>query len=266
MQAEQPRTHPDRDEHVWRQRVGHAFSRSAASYMDRAQAQHAMGRMLWQRLPVQAAKVLDLGCGPGHWTARLSRHFGVQAIGLDLALGMLGEARRRYGAQGRWLCGDAASLPLASQSIDLVFSNLAIQWCRDLPGIFSELHRILAPGGCALINTLAPGTLSEVAHAWSHPHRPAAVERFASSRQVCLVARQAGFEVRMEQASERFHYPNLTAVMTSIKGVGAQVAHGGPALTRRDIDKARQRYETLRLPAGLPVTYQRLTLELHKPR
>jgi malonyl-CoA O-methyltransferase len=265
MQAEHARAIPGSDTLEWRRRVGHAFSRAATTYEDRAQAQHAMGTILWQRLPERAATVLDLGCGPGHWTAQLSHHYGAQAIGLDLARGMLDEAHRRYGIQGRWVCGDALSLPLASQCIELVFSNLALQWCHDLPGVFDEIHRILAPGGCALINTLAPGTLGEIAYAWSHPDRPAAVERFANSRHVRFAARQAGFEIHVEQAAERFYYPDLTAVMASIKGIGAQVAHGGPALTRRDIAIAKRRYETLRQPAGLPVTYQRLTLELHKP-
>lgn len=265
MKVEGTRVLPAHHDHAWRRRVSRAFSRAATAYTSRAQAQHAMGQALWQRLPERATTVLDLGCGPGHWTARLSDHYRVQAIGLDLAPGMLGEARRRHAGQGRWLCGDALAMPLASRSLDLVFSNLAIQWCRDLQGVFDELHRALAPGGCALINTLAPGTLAEVIQAWSHPDRPVAVERFASARQVYLAARQAGFEIRLEQAAECFYYPDLSAVMASIKGIGAQVSHGGPALTRRDVAHARQRYEALRQPAGLPVTYQCLTLELNKP-
>ena len=265
MPAEPKLTGTGGDDIDWRRRVSHAFSRAAVSYTDRAQAQHAMGESLWQRLPAQASSVLDLGCGPGHWTARLTHHYRLQAIGLDLAPGMLAEARRCHGSLGYWLCGDAATLPLASHSVDLIFSNLALQWCRDLPAVFTELYRVLAPSGCALINTLAPGTLAEVAHAWSRPGQPAAVEHFAASRSVRHAARQAGFGVSLEPTAERFHYPDLAAVMASIKGVGAQVARGGAPLTRRDVACASWRYEALRQPAGLPVTYQRLTLELHKP-
>ena len=263
MPAEQIRPLPD--PRGWRRRVSHAFSRAAITYTERAQAQHTMGQRLWQRLPERATTVLDLGCGPGHWTAGLSRHYGIKAIGLDLAAGMLGEARRRHGIQGQWVHGDALALPLASQCIELVFSNLALQWCHDLPMVFREINRVLVPGGCALINTLVPGTLTEVAYAWARPGRPAAVERFTSGYQVANAARLADFDICVEQATERFHYPDLSAVMSSIKGVGAQVSHSGPALTRRDVEGARQRYEALRQPAGLPVTYQRLTLELHKP-
>lgn len=250
----------------WRRRVAHAFSRAAPRYVELAGAQQAMGEALWQRLPERADAVLDLGCGPGHWTARLSRRYHLRAVGLDLATGMLAEARRRHGSRGHWLCADAVALPLASGHVDLVFSNLAIQWCRDSEALFRELYRVLAPGGRALINTLAPGTLAEVGHAWAHPGRPAAVEAFTDAPRIRRAAYQAGFAVGMEQTAERFHYPDIAAVMASIKGVGAQVARHGARLTRDDLALATRRYECLRETAGLPVTYQRLTLELHKPR
>lgn len=251
-------------DHDWRRRVARAFSRAASRYTELAGAQQAMGDSLWQRLPGHAASILDLGCGPGHWTARLSQRYGVTALGLDLAPGMLTHAYRRHGDRGRWLCADAAALPIADDRIELVFSNLAIQWCRDPAAVFAELYRVLAPSGRALINTLGPGTLAEIGHAWARPGRPARVERFVAAHTLRHAAQAVGFRVHLESAAERFHYPDLAAVMASIKGVGAQVACDGARLTRRDIAQATQRYERLREPAGLPVTYQRLTLELIK--
>ncbi|SDL77163.1 malonyl-CoA O-methyltransferase [Modicisalibacter muralis] len=248
----------------WRRRVAHAFNRAAPRYAELASAQQAMGNDLWRRLPAQATSILDLGCGPGHWTARLSQRYGVTAMGLDLAPGMLEEACRRHGNRGHWLCADAAALPIASRSIELVFSNLAIQWCRDPAAVFAELYRILTPGGRALINTLGPGTLAEITMAWSRPARPAAVEGFVDVDTLRHAAHEAGFQVLQDSVAERFYYPDLAAVMASIKGVGAQVARDGALLTRRDIAHAARRYEKLRESAGLPVTYQRLTFELIK--
>lgn len=251
-------------DHHWRRRVAHAFSRAAPRYAELANAQQAMGDSLWQRLPTHARSILDLGCGPGHWTARLSHRYGVIAVGLDLAPGMLTQAYRRHGNQGHWLCADAAALPIASRNIDLVFSNLAIQWCREPADVFAELYRVLAPGGRALINTLGPGTLDEVAMAWARPARPAAVVNFVDADTLRHAAHGAGFQVTLHDVKERFYYPGLAAVMASIKGIGAQVARHGAPLTRSDITHAAQRYEQLREPVGLPVTYQRLTLELTK--
>ncbi|TDX22974.1 malonyl-CoA O-methyltransferase [Modicisalibacter xianhensis] len=254
-------THADAD---WRRRVAHAFSRAAPRYVELASAQQAMGELLWRRLPPRAGTVLDLGCGPGHWTARLSQHYQRCAIGLDLAPGMLIEAQRRHGRQGYWLCGDATALPLKNHSIELMFSNLAIQWCCDHNALFTELYRVLKPGGRALLNTLVPGTLKEVSYAWDRPGQSAAVRQFTDTPTLIHSARCAGFEADAEQVAKRFHYPDITAVMASIKGVGAQTARAGARLTRSHLAQATRRYETLREDAGLPVTYQCLTLELTK--
>ncbi len=253
----------------WQHRVARAFSRAAGDYARLATAQQAMGEALWTRLPPRADAVLDLGCGPGHWSARLAERFGddCTVIGLDLAPGMLEAARRVHGHEPRlhWLCADAAALPLPDACLDLVVSNLAIQWCPDLTQVLAELHRVLRPGGRALINTLAPGTLAEVGHAWSRPGAPAALLPLRGRERHRVAARLAGFRrPEVSQAAWRFHYPDLAAVMASIKGVGAQTARPGARLTRTDLARARRRYEALREPRGLPVTYQLLTLDLSR--
>ncbi|GGX90953.1 malonyl-[acyl-carrier protein] O-methyltransferase [Litchfieldella qijiaojingensis] len=255
-----------RRRHDWRRRVAHAFSRAAPRYRERAGAQQAMGDTLWAKLPAHATHILDLGCGPGHWTAKLSHRYATTALGVDLAPGMLVEARREHGERAHWLCADATSLPLAPCSRDLIFSNLALQWCPDLVDAMSELHRILTPDGMALINTLGPGTLTEVRQAWSRPGRPAGVLEFPSPAALRRIAYQAGFRgIVIEVTPRRFYYPDLSAVMASIKGVGAQAATGN-RLSRRDVARATRRYETLREPDGLPVSYQCVTLTLSKER
>ncbi|RTR05266.1 methyltransferase domain-containing protein [Halomonas nitroreducens] len=253
------------DDPAWRARVARAFSRAAPHYQERAQAQQAMGDHLLARLPAQAHSLLDMGCGPGEMTANLARRYGeaCRVTGLDLAPGMLDEARRRHPTSIRWLVGDAGALPLATASLDLVVSNLAIQWCPDLDAVMAELHRVLRPGGRALITTLGPGTLAEVHQAWSRPQQPAALLGFRDVGAHRLAAHRAGFRgVSVEARTERFHYPDLAAVMASIKGVGAQVARPGAQLSRADVARAARRFEALRTPAGLPVSYRLLTLTL----
>ncbi|XKH60700.1 methyltransferase domain-containing protein [Halomonas sediminis] len=251
---------------TWHQQVAHAFSRAAPHYETRAMAQLAMGERLWGQLPVSASQVLDLGCGPGLWSARLAQHYGAhsQVTGMDISPGMLRVARQRYGNQAQWQEGDAAELPLVDNAIDLVFSNLAIQWCKSLLPVMQEIQRVLRPGGLALINTLLPGTLQEVADAWQ---RPQALLQFHSRQDYLNAAREAGLALGHHQTqAERFFYPNMAAVMASIKGVGAQVARPGKRLTRQALNQATQRYEEQRESQGLPVSYQRLTLRLEKPR
>ncbi|UYG02244.1 methyltransferase domain-containing protein [Halomonas sp. LR3S48] len=249
---------------VWRRQVARAFSRASGQYARLAQAQLQMGEALWSLLPDRADRVLDLGCGPGHWCRRLAARFGpdCRVFGLDLAPGMLDVAHREAPRGIDWLCADAAALPLADRQVDLVFSNLAIQWCLDLDTVMAELNRVLRPGGRAVINTLGPGTLHEISHAWSSPD---ALLDFRSRERHLASARLAGFRhVQCNAATERFFYPDLAAVMASIKGVGAQTPRSASRLTRSDLAGAKRRYESLREPAGLPVSYRRLTLVLDK--
>jgi len=248
----------------WRARVAHAFSRAAPHYAHRAKAQQAMAERLLERLPRYADSVLDLGCGPGDLTAELAQYYGEDCTvsGLDLAPGMLAEARKRHGASAIWLCADAADLPLPSARFDLVVSNLAIQWCPDLDAVFGEIHRVLRPGERALINTLGPGTLNEISQAWG---RPTALLEFRDAAHHRRSAHRAGFRrVEISAHTERFHYPDLAAVMASIKGIGAQVPRVGARLSRADMARATRRYEDLRTDAGLPVSYYLLTLDLER--
>jgi malonyl-CoA O-methyltransferase len=60
------------------------------------------------------------------------RYPDAQVIALDLAVPMLRAAARRAGSSPAFACvaGDAQALPLADASVDLVHSNLCLQWCE----------------------------------------------------------------------------------------------------------------------------------------
>ncbi|EHJ93684.1 malonyl-ACP O-methyltransferase BioC [Vreelandella boliviensis] len=247
----------------WQTRVAHAFSRAAPRYDALASAQRQIGQRLWDSLPDNAYNVVDMGCGTGYWTQRLAEHYpGAQITGLDLAPGMLAQARQCYGDAIHWQQGDAAAMPFGTHAFDLVFSNLALQWCRDIDAVMVELYRVLRPGGQAHITTLLPGTLKEIAIAWQ---RPEALLQTPNQASVERAIAKSGLTASQQTATvECFYYPDLQAVMASIKGVGAQLPRPNTRLTRADIAAAQARYEQLRQPEGLPVSYHCLTLQLEK--
>ncbi|KPQ25303.1 MAG: malonyl-CoA O-methyltransferase [Halomonas sp. HL-48] len=253
-----PRT-PD-----WQAKVARAFSRAAPRYDALASAQRHIGESLWARLPAGAGPhVLDLGCGTGYWTQRLAlRYPDAEVAGLDIAPGMLAHAEACYGTTIAWHQGDATAPPFADGAFDLVFSNLAIQWCRHSDAVMQSLHRVLAPGGQAHITTLLPGTLCEVADAWQRPE--ALLTTPSAAELECAVVDNGLRLAEQSTAWRTFHYPDLNAVMASIKGVGAQVARANARLTRGEVADARARYDALREPEGLPVSYHCLTLHLEK--
>ncbi|MFC6669643.1 methyltransferase domain-containing protein [Marinobacterium aestuariivivens] len=139
-------------------RIAESFSRAAVSYDDAAELQRQVGHRLLELIPPsEPGTLLDLGSGTGYFTPLLRSRFpGSTLISLDLAHGMLEYARRHRPGEGTaWVCGDAEQLPLASGSLDLVFSSLAIQWCEQPDRLFAEIARVLRPGA---LRRRHPGT------------------------------------------------------------------------------------------------------------
>lgn len=92
-------------------------------------------------------KAIDLGCGTGELTAHLHRHLQLQStIGLDSSEEMLKKARNFSGDGLDFTSGDIQNWS-SPNTYDLIFSNAAIQWCGDHPGIFRRIKESLRPGG-----------------------------------------------------------------------------------------------------------------------
>ena len=84
---------------------------------------------------LEPALVLDLGCGTAHAAEALARRYPrARVLALDLAESMLRTARRRHRFRRpvSFACGDLSRLPLPAACVDLVYCNLALQWCDDL--------------------------------------------------------------------------------------------------------------------------------------
>ena len=79
-------------------------------------------------------------------------------------MGMLQEAAKQQRVLRRFsrIVADARHLPLSAGSIDLVFSNLMLQWCNEPDQVFAEAGRVLRPNGLFIFTTLGPDTLKEL--------------------------------------------------------------------------------------------------------
>ena len=105
---------------------------------------------------VRGLSVLDLGCGTGRHSLWLVSA-GAIVTGVDFSEGMLAEARRKPGGEAvRFVVHDLhRPLPFASE-FDLVVSGLVLEHLRELDGFFAESHRILKPGGRAVVSAMHP--------------------------------------------------------------------------------------------------------------
>lgn len=243
-----------------------AFERAASGYDRVAVLQREVGQRLSERLDLvrlQPQRLLDLGCGTGELSGQLLRRYAKsEVIALDFAFPMLQLARRR----GRWLrrprclCADAEHLPLATASCDLVFSNLALQWCNDLRRTFEDLLRVLRPGGLLLFSTFGPDTLKELRSSWQQVDDRSHVNLFLDMHDLGDILLSLGYlDPVMDAEWMTLTYADLDGLMADLKWLGAHnVTQDRPrGLTGKGrLTALRQAYETFRRNGQLPATYE----------
>jgi malonyl-CoA O-methyltransferase len=262
----------DRESPLDKGDVAESFSRAARDYDSVAALQRDVGTRLLdslEELDYAPARILDLGCGTGYFLPELTRRFpGTEYLGLDLARGMVEYARQRFGRAERWIVGDAEALPLAADSVDLVFSSLAIQWCYRPELLFAELARVLRPGGRCVFTTLGPGTLKELRAAWAAVDEHQHVNTFTPGEELMEAAeRLSGLSLRLSCTEFAMHYPRVRDLLAELKTLGAhnvnrQRPHG---LTgRRVLQGMMDAYEAWRVGGLLPATYDVLFGVLEK--
>lgn len=246
-------------------RVRLSFERAAPTYDSAAEVQRRICDHLVGQLPQLAPqRFLDAGCGTGYALPLLQQRYPeAQALALDLSAAMLG----RIAMPCCRLVGDLEHLPLANDTLDLYWSSLAVQWC-DLAAVLKESRRVLRKGGQLVLASLGPATFRELRHAFAdvdgHNHTLA----FHSQAEIQACAEQAGlFAVDVRQHTETAHYPDFRSLLKAVKAVGAnQVGEGRRTslLSRAGFARAEAACETLRTAAGLPLTYEVISLYAQK--
>ncbi|MDO7597182.1 MAG: malonyl-ACP O-methyltransferase BioC [Pseudomonadota bacterium] len=255
--------------------VARSFGNAAAHYDDVAVLQRQTGDELLDRLSLvtlQPKRVLDLGVGTGRNLTLLAKRYpNAQLLALDIAPAMLQQARQRYQKVSgikRWLpysnmpfylAGDAEKLPLADNSVDLVFANLALQWC-DPRMSFAEIQRVLRPDGLLMFTTLGPDTLRELRQAWAevddYPH----VNMFYDMHDVGEAMMAAGLaEPVLDTDRYTLTYDSAMALMKDLKVLGARNVNSGRrrGLTGKNtIKQVGDAYEPFRRDGVLPATYE----------
>ena len=142
------------------------FSRAAAVYHTRAELQRAVARKLLQYLsgPVEAERILELGCGTGFLTGNLLEFLARARIdAIDISATMIEQARRAVAANERihWHVCDVWDYQ-AGAVYDLISSSSSLQWMQPLDALFCRLASMLKPGGRLLCSLMVEGTLGEL--------------------------------------------------------------------------------------------------------
>ena len=252
--------------------VAASFSRAASSYDSVAALQRDVGLSLLERCPAQeavAGRLLDLGSGTGYFCQALRERFpAMEYVGLDIAQGMIEHAREASEPTCQWLVGDAEQIPLASNSVDFVFSSLALQWSDRPDLLLAELARVLKPGGRCLFTSLGPGTLRELRLAWEAVDGHQHVNTFLEPDRLTEAARALP-EVSLLVDPQPFvmYYDTVAELLRELKTLGAHnMNEGRPAglTSRRKLLAMFAAYEQFRAQGRLPASYDVLIGTLEK--
>lgn len=255
--------------------VRHSFGASAATYDEHAFLQREIGDRLFERLQyikLDPARVLDIGSGTGYATQKLRERFPDSSmIALDIAPDMLGYARskatntsllkRLFGKQHDrdYVCADAEALPLASESIDLALSNLAMQW-TDPERVAKEAVRVLKPEGLFMFTTFGPDTLKELRAAFKAIDDSPHVNTFPDMHDIGDILVHAGFaDPVMDQETITLTYDELKPLLRELKGIGAHNVLPGRAtglMGKQRWQRMVDAYERFRKDGRLPATYE----------
>jgi ubiquinone/menaquinone biosynthesis C-methylase UbiE len=133
----------------------YARQRGSASQMDEYRRQAAA---LTRGLP-PGSDVLEVAPGPGYHAIEMAR-LGARVTGLDISRTMVEiatERARRDGVAVDFRLGDAAAMPFPDASFDLIVCQAAFKNFVDPPAALNEMHRVLRPGGTAVIQDLNAG-------------------------------------------------------------------------------------------------------------
>lgn len=230
---------------------------------------------------IDPQRALDAGCGDGVDLSMLkNRYDAAHVIGLDASPQMLSVAKNKQLVAlssvrrlfGKWmpgkqnsaaadlLCGDFAAIPLPANSIDLVWSNLALHWHPQPDCVFAEWRRVLRVDGLLMFSCFGPDTFKELRAAFAVVDNAAHALPFVDMHDFGDMLVNVGFSTPvMDMESITVTYDTVEKLLADARAWG-----GNPLSTRRrglmgkgDWKRIVHALEQMRQPDGkIPLTFE----------
>jgi len=205
------------------------FDKAATSYDSHAMLQREIADRLLEHLEglkPEPMVVLDVGCGTGYCTRALKKFFPRASVsGLDVSPSMVAQAKRKrrwFARSPRYFVADAHATGLPDHSVDMLVSNLTIQWC-DTDEVLKEFARVLRPGGLLLVSSFGPDTLVELRRAWQTVDSGEHVHTFIDMHDLGDAMVRNGFAspvLDVDRITQS--YESVKSIFEELKGIGAQ--------------------------------------------
>ena len=230
--------------------VRRRFDRASKTFDDASGVHAEIRTRLLERLDVvrlDPKVVIDLGAATGHATRALQdRYRSAYVLAVDSSTDMLRAARQQQRFFKRFgrATSDAQQLGIKSASVDLLFSNLMLQWCSNPDAAFAEMARVMRPQGLITFTSLGPDSLRELRAAWGGDH--VHVHRFIDMHDLGDALMRAGFaEPVMDTERLTITYRDLNALMRELRLSGSANSAAGRSRalhTPRELAGVRSAY------------------------
>jgi len=249
-----------------KQQVRRAFSSAAGQYDKLARLQYQVANDLntnWIKKDDLTGHCIDLGCGTGFLSEQLMKQTSVgELFAVDIAQPMLEQMRHKLNRFDsiQYICADAEALPFTEQSIDLIVSSLALQWCQNMTALCSGFNHLLKPQGRLIFSTFGTATLRELKQAWSVVDHYSHVNTFFSADEIKSFLSQAGFNrIAIESKIYQLNYVSVIALMQELKGIGAHnvlAQRNKQTTSKKSLQKMIAAYESDQLDNKILATYE----------
>jgi malonyl-CoA O-methyltransferase len=242
---------------------------AAAAYDQAAVLAREVGARMAERLDymkIAPRRMADIGCATGDGIRALqTRYPRAQPLAIDLALPMLHGVRGHNSSWQRLLKrtpqpinADVHRLPLADNTLDLVWSNLMLHWLDDPLPALREIHRVLDVGGLVMFATLGPDSLLELREAAQKIGADDTAKRFPDMHDIGDMLVASGFAdpvMDMEMITLTYRHPRQFLADQRHLGVRDYLLGTQTYPAWRRIFKAWPRDTDGRLPLRFEIVY-----------
>lgn len=240
------------------------LNKTAETYEHHSQMPRLIGEELLERLSLlklQPERILDLGAGTGKLSRDLLKLYPKARIYcIDLSENRLrfAKGKRKWFRQQHYITADMHTLPFASESFDLVVSNLAWYWADHLHQAIYEAKRVLKINGTLMFSTLGPDTLRELRASFAIASNDPHINTFLDMHDVGDALLKAGFadpvmdvEYFTQTVKTLFH---LFKQLKASGEINYQALRSRGLMGKKILNAVTQHYEQYRNGKTLPVT------------
>ncbi len=207
-------------------KISKSFNKAAETYDDNCRIQLKVGQKLIEKISKYSKfflNVADLGCGTGIITEKLIKELTFQRLtALDISSSLIEKAKARLKPYDlEILIEDFDHTNLNTETQDLIFSNMALQWSLHIEDTLDEINRVLNKNGILAFSIPTKGTYKNLINSMLGLDSSSSYNIFFDYITVLNNIKKSGFKILSTQLIEETkEFSTIYDLLSSIKKTG----------------------------------------------